>query len=422
MNILHLIERYWPARGGAERYMEEVSSRLAADGHKVTVAASDAHDFELLFTPKRRRLPEREITHDGVRVLRFPVRHLPGAPLTYSAWRRGLWILSTLRPLPAGLASYLARFTPWVPGLYRWLSSTDQAFDLVTGVNVCFESLPLQGQRFAQRRHIPFVMIPLTHLGAGPRPGRDRVGSFYTMRHQLGLVQGSDAVIVQTQTERSFYEAHGVPRHRTRVIGPGVNPAQILGGDGQRFRKRHGLQGPLVAYVGALTHDKGAIPLAEAMRHLWRSGKQVEVALAGAVLTPFRHYARTLPAQDRERLHVLGAIEEQEKRDLLAAADMLVMTSRTDSFGIVYLESWLYGKPVIGARAWGMDDVISDGEDGLLVPFGDIPALAAAIADLLDHPERKVALGEQGRAKVHREHTWETKYAAIRRLYEQLCT
>ncbi len=96
------------------------------------------------------------------------------------------------------------------------------------------------------------------------------------------------------------------------------------------------------------------------------------------------------------------------------------MPSRTDSFGIVYLEAWLYRKPVIGAQAWGIGDVIEDGCDGLLVPFGDVPALSEAIAYLLEHPAVRTEMGARGEHKVYQSHTWSIKHAAVRDLYCQL--
>jgi glycosyltransferase involved in cell wall biosynthesis len=207
---------------------------------------------------------------------------------------------------------------------------------------------------------------------------------------------------------------------RIEVIGPGVNPQEILGGDGGRFRERHDIRQPLVVVLSAMARDKGAVQVVEAVRRLWRTGCAVELALAGAILTPFRAYLDALPARDRERIRLLGPIGEDEKRDLLAAADIVAMPSRTDSFGIVYLEAWLYGKPVIGARAWGIDDVIADRQDGLLVPFDDASALADAIAYLLDHPAERAAMGARGERKVYQAHTWDRKYASVRALYEKL--
>jgi glycogen(starch) synthase len=420
MRILHVIQRYWPAVSGAEIHMRELSRRLAADGHQVTVVTTDALEYEALFAPHHGRLAEQEARDAGVRILRFPVRHLPGSPLTYLAWRRLLWILSSLRPMPVWPIARLARLTPWVPGLWRWLRSTGERFDLVAGLNICFEPVLEAGLRFAHRRGIPFVCYPITHLGAGGGPGQDSVGSFYTMRHQIAVVRASDAVVAQTPTERTFYAARGVPMERIEVVGPGVNPAEIVGGDGQRFRDRYDIRQPLVVALSAMARDKGTMQVVEAVRRLWQAGCATELALAGAILTPFRAYLETLPAQDRERIHLLGPIDEDEKRDLLAASDIVAMPSRTDSFGIVYLEAWLYGKPVIGARAWGIDDVIADGQDGLLVPFDDAPALADAIAYLLDHPVERTAMGACGERKVYRAHTWDHKYAMVRALYDRL--
>ena len=141
MRILHIIQRYWPARGGAEIHLGEISTRLAADGHQVTVATTDALDFELFWDRRCRRVMRREEWHGGVRILRFPVRHLPASPLTYPAWRRLLSLLSAFRPIPAEVLSWMTRYTPWVPDLWHWLESTDDAFDLVGGMTICFEPL-----------------------------------------------------------------------------------------------------------------------------------------------------------------------------------------------------------------------------------------------------------------------------------------
>lgn len=417
MRVLHIIPRYWPARGGAEQYLQEISVRLAAEGHSVTVATTDALDFERFWDPRRRRIEQEEAIHRGVRVRYFPVRHLPAAPLSYPAARRVLWLLSRLPVVPVGLLERLSRWTPRVPPLWRWLASTDEPFDLVAAMGVIFEPLAAAGLRFARRRAIPFVLYPLTHLGAGPRPGADPLSRFYTMRHQIALVRAADAVVAQTPTERAFYMEHGVAEGRIHVIGPGVNPTEVLGGDPERFRQRYRVDGPLVAFLGHLSYDKGAIHVVEAVRTLWQTGRTVELALAGGVLTPFRRYLDRLPPADRDRIRVFPSIEESEKRDMLAACDLLALPSRTDSFGIVYLEAWLYRKPVIGTRTWGINDVIDDGKDGLLIPFGNVEALAESTAFLLDHPDLRAKMGAAGERKVYRSHRWDQKYPLIRDLY-----
>lgn len=422
MRILHITQRFWPAVGGSEIHMGELSRRLAADGHHVTVLTSDALDFELFWDPRRRRVPEAESTDSGVHVVRAPVRHLPVSQLAYPGLRRLLWLLSRMPGISHNVLAYLARVTPWTPDLWRWLETTGEQFDLVAGMTICFEPFIEAGLRFARQRRVPFVVYPLTHLGAGRQPGVDAVSSFYTMRHQVALVRQSDAVVAQTPTEQAFYAARGVPLDRIVVAGPGVTPERVCGGDGAKLRRQLNIRSPLIVSLGSMSYDKGTMHVVEAVRALWREGRDVELVLAGALLAPFRKYLDGLPATDRARLRVLGAIDDGTKRNLLAAADVFALPSRTDSFGIVYLEAWLYRKPVIGAQVWGMADVIANGEDGLLVPFGDVHALAQSLRELLDSPERRAAMGRNGEAKVRAQHTWAYKYAITRDLYARLVT
>ncbi|MBN1247666.1 MAG: glycosyltransferase family 4 protein [Anaerolineae bacterium] len=420
MRILHIIQRYWPIRGGAEIHLDAFSTRLAADGHTVTVATSDAKDFELFWHPGAGRFDASEAWHDGVRILRFPVGHVPVAQLAYPAIRRLLWLLSAIKPVPVPILSRLARWTPWMPDLWRWLRETDESFDLVAAMTITFEPLLEAGLRFARRRGVPFVLYPLTHLGAGPEPGIDALSRFYTMRHQVDLVRRSDAVVAQTPAERDFYVARGVDPTKIHIVGPGFEPDEVIGGDGSRFRARHGLEGPIVFMLTKMSYDKGVPHTIEAMAQLWATGSQAHLVLAGDVLDTFGAFYDRLPDQTRARITLLGTVSDEEKRDLLAAGDILVMPSRTDSFGIVYLEAWAYGTPVIGARTWGVMDVIDDGVDGLLVPFADPPALAEAIGYLLDNADQAQRMGERGKAKALTQHTWDHKYPGIRDLYLRL--
>ena len=420
MHILHIIQRYYPARGGAEIHFRHISNHLAALGHRVTIATTDALDFEIFWDPRRRRLEATESWDNDVRILRFPVRHLPWPGLSYPAWRRLLWVLSFIKPVPDAFLARLAYYTPWVPTLQRWLKSTSDRFDLVAGMTICFEPLLEAGLAYAQEHDVPFVNYPLTHLGAGKQPGQDALSRFYTMRHQIAIAHRSQAIMAQTQSEQNFYEDQGIPKGRIYVAGPGVRPDEVLGGKADHFRDKYQLDGPIVLSLGSMSYDKGTVHTVEAVRQLWRAGFAVELVLIGAVLTPFQRYLNTLPAVERNRIYLLGAVDEVEKKNALAACDVLVMPSRTDSFGIAYLEAWLYQKPVIGAQTWGVTDVISHEQDGLLVGFADVPALAQAICYLVDHPAEAAVMGQRGAQKVYNQHTWDHKVKISQQLYERL--
>ena len=165
--------------------------------------------------------------------------------------------------------------------------------------------------------------------------------------------------------------------------------------------------------VSTLSRAKGAIDLVEAMKLLWTAGSDARLVLIGPSMGDFERYFTSQPEHVRERILMLGMTDEATKKDAFAACDVFVMASSADSFGTVYLEAWLYGKPVIGAEAGGVPDVVSQGRDGLLVRFGRHVELADAISKLLADAELRRRLGEAGRRKVLDEYTWDAVFGRL---------
>jgi glycogen synthase len=417
MHVLHIVQLYYPVASGAARYFAEIGERLAREGHHVTVLATDAHDLEHLWAPGRRRVALARETHNRVEILRFPVRRLPGPPIAYPVLRRLMVEISRF-PGTAPLLRRLAMVTPRLPDMRRYFQAqAAERFDLVHTTNITLDFAIFPAFAFARARGIPFLCTPFVHLGA---PGDRAIVRYYTMRHQIDLLKRSDRVITMTGLEADALAARGVSRDRMRRVGVGVTPAEVLGGDRARFRVEQHVAGPLVLYIGALAYDKGAVHVVEALRRLWDQGEDVTLALIGAPLAHFTRFYEQLPEHIRGRIRLLPYAPDQVKRDALAAADLFAMPSRTDSFGIAYLEAWCYGLPVIGARAGGVPDVIDDRRDGLLVPFGDVGALADATKWLLHDRAAAERLGAAGRAKVLRELTWDRVYAEVRAVYDEV--
>ncbi len=149
---------------------------------------------------------------------------------------------------------------------------------------------------------------------------------------------------------------------------------------------------PRLLAMGRLHPNKGFDVLLRALALLPRG----HVYLAGA--GPEEAALRALVAElgITERVSFLGW-----RRDigaLLAAADMFICSSRQEPLGNIVLEAWSATKPVIAAAAQGPSELITNGKDGVLVPREDAAALAAAIAELADDPERVAALATAGRA------------------------
>ncbi len=419
MQVLHVSPRYYPYIGGSETYCQEMSERLVQNGHKVTVLTTDAWDVEYFGDPRRKHLACGTFDYHGVRVKRFAVRHPFSTWVGFAAVRRAIVSLAGLPLDTRRLLFGLSRWHPWVPQLWQTLEEgkLDEHYDLVHVMNVPFDSMLYAAYRFARRERIPLVITPFLHLGEAQDAS---VRRYYTMPHQITMLRDSDCVVVQTDLERDYLVAQGVMERRIRKVGVGITADSLLGGNGERFRQRHGLRAPIVFYIGPQAYDKGTIHLLQAMAQLWEEGSDAVLVLAGAAMGDFERYFATLTDSVRERCRVLGFISEEEKRDLLAAGDVFAMPSRTESFGIVYLEAWLYGKPVVGALAGAVPEVINDGQDGFVVPFGDVRQLAQAIHRLLNDRELARRFGKAGYQKTIAQHTWEKKYAALHSAYEEL--
>jgi len=99
----------------------------------------------------------------------------------------------------------------------------------------------------------------------------------------------------------------------------------------------------------------------------------------------------------------LGSISEDHFFQEMIAADAFVLASHSEPMGVVYMEAMATQTPTIGTAAGGVGEIITSGEDGLLVPPFDPKAIADAVQSLIDHPELREKFGHAGRAKVLRE-------------------
>ena len=165
LKILHLIHRYYPELGGAERHMRVLSNYLAAQGHEVTVVTSDAGAFERFWDASVRRIKIPEERDGLVTIRRFPIRHVPLSKLLFPALRRLQFIKSKTPLVPLSVLRGLSKLTPRLPALWEWVETTDEQFDLIAGMTITLEGFPMAGQKLAWRLGVPFVCYPLAHLG-----------------------------------------------------------------------------------------------------------------------------------------------------------------------------------------------------------------------------------------------------------------
>lgn len=414
MRLLHVNHRYAPYSGGSELVVQRISEAFAWQGHDVTVVTSDAFDLEYFWDRRRRRLdaPARQDL-GGVHVVRVAVRHLPASSIVFRGSRRIMGELSRL-PLPALPFELASRPQPWMPDLRGALRSVG-AVDVVLATNLGLESLAIAAREHARRVGAAFVLMPFLHLGADDDATARR---YVTMPHQVALLRDADAVLTMTEREREFVAGLGVDCRHIVVTGAGVDVAEVTGGDGPAFRDRHRLDGFVVGALGPPSVEKGTTDLVRAVASLRQAGRDISLVLAGPPLSGFTRWYGSLAPNERAGTTVLGYIRASERRDLLAAIDAFALPSRTESFGIVYLEAWLNRKPVVAARAGAVPELVRDGETGLLVPFGDPDALGEALGRLMDDSGLGQTLADAGHRLAMSRYTWTDVLGRVQRGYE----
>ncbi|MFK7800016.1 MAG: glycosyltransferase family 4 protein [Anaerolineae bacterium] len=343
MKILSIIHRYYPAVGGTETHMGTIHRMLVERGHTVTVLTTDAKDFELFWNRDRDRFANLADEHDGVKILRFPVRHLPLPHYSFPAGRLLTSQIAKLFP-HTSLSKKMTSYFPHVPVMSDWLETTQEQFDVVVGTTITLEGILQVGQQFAQRKHIPFVIVPLTHLGGGARPASEPISRFYTLPQQQQIVLSADGLLAINPAEQAYYAGHGMAKEKMALAPSAPNVEELKGGDGDRWRVEHDVDADtfLVVVLSALTRDKGTIQTIEAMRQLWRNGSKAKLVLAGSPRSDFETHLTTIPAAENQQMILRGRVSNNERKDLLAAADVFCMPSAVESFGIAFAEAMVF--------------------------------------------------------------------------------
>lgn len=402
LHILFATPAFPPFPGGGERYARSLAVQLKEQGHQVTVLTTNARTEQDFWAGGISDQVSEESV-GGIHIIRCPIGRMPGARPGVLVWRKLMVLLSLLPGDQATILSRMARSVPPIRLMNEATAKIASPVDLVHGFNISWEHALIVGWQFARRQQIPFVVTPFAHFGTGYR---DRVALNATMDHQLRIMSDADALLVLTAIEAERLHEYGINPAKVTVIGGGMDPLPISA-DQETIISSFNLETPYVLFVGRANYDKGAIHAVKAICRLRGQGVPVTLVMIGQTTPEFERLMNSLSASQRAGVHQLGILSDIEKHALLAASSMLLLPSQSDSFGIVFLEAWAHSKPVIGAHAGGIPGVVDDGENGILVDFGDIDSLAAAVEQLLTNRDLAIKMGAQGHQKVSEQYSWE---------------
>ena len=235
-----------------------------------------------------------------------------------------------------------------------------------------------------------------------PTPARVQHSLIRVLARRIDVYVGISEFVA-----RSTETLLGLPVGRACVIYNGVSPPATVAPPHERRE-------PVVGIVGRLAPEKGVDVAIRAMPDI-PEGHLIVVG-EGDERTHLESLADTLGIA--RRVTFAGWVEPPWAEHW--SFDVLVAPSLNEGFSLVVLEALLAGIPVVAARVGGIPEMITDGDNGLLVPPGDPPALARAVNELLADPERRRVMAERGLATALERFTPAKMATQFEALYAQL--
>lgn len=276
--------------------------------------------------------------------------------------------------------------------------------------------------QLAQRWDVPHITMfhTLAHLKQLANP--NEAESSLRLEMERRLIQQVNRIIASTSDERQQIIRHcGATPGKVQVIPCGVDLKRFAPQDRQRAREQLGLKRyqPLLLFVGRLDPFKGPDLLLRAAAMM---EEEAQVMIVGGKPTGDNevYELRQLAAQLKisKRVHFPGARPQQELPLIYSAADVTVVPSYHESFGLAAVESLACATPVVATRAGGLTTVIRHGETGYLVPRS--PGFFAERLDtLVQNPELLEHMRQAARLSVL-QYSWKNVASQVYDLYQDV--
>ncbi|MFW9865806.1 MAG: glycosyltransferase family 4 protein [Candidatus Thorarchaeota archaeon] len=423
-NLLYLPTRYFPSISGAEFYFQRMAEILTFKyNYKVNIFTSNAIDFRALRDPKGKIIKEDDKYFDEVNSLkinRFPINY----NISEEEILQKLKSISTFNSLniSSECIRKIARNGPYVGNLLDFfLHKKRFSYDLVHSTFYPYFNLILS-LIIGKCNNTPTICTPFFHF-SNPR---------YLDPTMTDILKKFDAIIACTHLEKiKLVKDYHIQEEKIRVIPMGVD-YNILKSKRfnnyhfkQSFFMRHERNYKLVLFCGYKNYEKGAITVLKSIPLILEKKKKVYFVFIGPSTKAFNIELSKIQKHKHARVvnfspDNLTGYYDKKKLTAFKEADLLLMPSRSDAFGIVYLEAWAAGIPVIGARIGATPEVIRENVDGLLVEFDNPEETAQKVIKLLKNKKLRSNLGLAGQLKVSRNFTWDIVAEKTHHLYHNL--
>lgn len=364
MKILHIIDTL--ARGGAERLLVMLLPELSRHGQQIAVAVRKSpYDLQ----------PELEAA--GVPVIRLPKRH---------KWNLLAGARDIARTVPDADIIHAHLFFPAIITALARLLGLSRAKTCVTFHNLAYAGANKDGLKLKFRKTLARFLYP----------------------------RGIDAKLAVSQAVADHYCA-ALSLDRIDVL---YNPVELEAMDTVEPGP-YAPDAPLhILLPGRLVREKGHVDLIAALRDPRLATLPLKITFAGhgKLQAKLKNACESLPFP----VKITGNLEHAQFLSVMARADIVVVPSRYEGFGLTALEAMSLSKPVIASKAGGLPEVM--GETGRLVETGDVGAISDAILELANNPGLRETLGKAARTRAEEKFSLPAIAAQLIEIYERLAS
>jgi glycosyltransferase involved in cell wall biosynthesis len=261
---------------------------------------------------------------------------------------------------------------------------------------------------------VPYILtMHSTEMGRG--------GSYEDIirREQIGASEAKRVIVTSKRMMEEVTSTYDIPASKINVLPNGIIRGKIKNKvDPAKLKERYSIQrtSHIVLFCGRMVHQKGPDMLVEAVPQIVNDFKDIVFIFAGVGNLRVRCIERAKELRVTGKCRFLGYVSEPEKKDLLNACDMVCVPSRNEPFGLIVLEAWDAGKPVVATE---VVSIIKNFEDGLLA-YMQPESLAWCINHLLDNPAEMKKMAKAGNERIETEFNWNTIAKNTEAVYQSI--
>ena len=374
MKILMLTWEYPPRIvGGIARVVHDLSKRLIKDGHEVTVVTyRDNAD-----------VPEYE-NDKGVNVYRVD-----------------------------NYMIHPNNFIDWIMQLnFNMLSKATEIINKEGGFDVihAHDWLVTYAAKSLKNAYDIPIVATIHATEAGRNSGiHDETQRYINDTEWLLTYEATEVIVNSNYMKNEIQRLFGLPFDKINVIPNGINLSNFTGIERDYdFRRQYAMDNEkIILYVGRLVYEKGVQHLIAAMPKILSNYNDAKLIIAGrgGMMDELRAEASNLGLNDK--IYFTGYLNSKQVQKMYKCADVAVLPSTYEPFGIVALEAMLAGVPTVVSDVGGLDEIVTHGVDGMKSYAGNANSIADSVTALLYDHQLATNVSKKAKQKVKDQFNWE---------------